>query len=85
MSHQYSADVRYRADVLVFAAQAQREPAAYDALDIAHWEFWVASARTVRQHALKTVGIGWVRQHATGPLPYAQLAGAIHAVAGTSL
>jgi hypothetical protein len=84
VSHQYSADVRYRADVFVFAVQAQREPDAYDALDIAHWEFWVASASIIRQQALKTVGIGWVRQHATGPLRYGQLAGAIRTAAGPS-
>jgi hypothetical protein len=84
VSHQYSADVRYRADVFVFAVEAQREPDAYDALDIAHWEFWVASASIIRQQALKTVGIGWVRQHTTGPLRYGQLAGAIRTAAGTS-
>jgi hypothetical protein len=44
-------------------------------------EFLVARARIIRQQALKTVGIGWVRQHATGPLPYGQLADAIHAAA----
>jgi hypothetical protein len=81
VSHQYGADVRYRADVFVFAVQTQHEPDAYDVLDITHWEFWVASARIIRQQALKTVGIGWVRQHATGPLPYGQLADAIHAAA----
>ncbi len=32
------------------AVQTQRDPAAYDVLDISHWEFWVASARTVREH-----------------------------------
>lgn len=37
---EYSVDVRVRADVFVFAVQTQREPAAYDMLDISHWEFW---------------------------------------------
>ena len=70
-----------RADVVVFAVQTQRDPAAYDVLDISHWEFWVASGRTIREQAVKTVGIGWVRQHATGPLPYGGLADAIHTAA----
>jgi hypothetical protein len=79
--NEYSVDARVRADVFVFAVQTQREPAAYDVLDISHWEFWVASASTIRERAGKTVGIGWVREHATGPLPYGRLADAIHAAA----
>jgi hypothetical protein len=79
--NEWSVDARVRADVFVFAVQTQRDPAAYDVLDISHWEFWVASARTIREQAVKTVGIGWVRQHATGPLPYAGLADAIHTAA----
>src|SRR5580658_2334317 len=79
--NEYSADLRVRADVFVFAVQAQREPAAYDALDISLWEFWVASASTIRELAGRSVGIGWVRRHAAGPLPYSQLAGAIREAA----
>jgi hypothetical protein len=79
--NEYSMDVRIRADVFVFAVQTQREPASYDVLDISHWEFWVVSASTIRERAGKTVGISWVRQHARGPLPYGDLANAIHAAA----
>jgi hypothetical protein len=79
--NEWSVDARVRADVFVFAAQTQRDPAAYDVLDISHWQFWVASARTIREQAVKTVGIGWVRQHATGPLPHRGLADAIHTAA----
>jgi hypothetical protein len=79
--NEYSVDARVRADVFVFAVQTQREPAAYDVLDISHWEFWVASASTIRTRAGKTVGIGWVREHATGPLAYSALADGIHAAA----
>jgi hypothetical protein len=81
--NEYSVDVRVRADVFVFAVQTQREPASYDVLDISHWEFWAASATTIREWGGKTVGVGWVRQHATGPLPYGDLAYAIHAAAKT--
>lgn len=83
--NEYSVDVRVRADVFVFAVQTQLEPAFYDVLDISHWEFWVASANTIRERAGKTVGISWVRQHAKGPLSYGNLAGAIHAVAQIAL
>jgi hypothetical protein len=81
--NEYSVDVRVRADVFVFAVQTQREPAAYDMLNISQWEFWVASASIIRQWAGKTVGINWVRQHATGPHPYGKLADAIHMAAQT--
>lgn len=81
--NEYSVDVRVRADVFVFAVQTQREPASYDVLDISYWECWVASASTIRERAGKTVGISWVRQHATGPLPYGDLADAVRAATCT--
>jgi hypothetical protein len=79
--NEYSVDVRVRADVFVFAVQTQREPAAYDMLGISHWEFWVVGAKTIREQAGKTVGIGWVREHATGPVPHGGLDDAIRAAA----
>lgn len=79
--NEYSVDARVRADVFVFAVQTQREPAAYDMLDISRWQFWVAGASTIRELAAKTVGIGWVRRHASGPLPYGELAEAIRVAA----
>jgi hypothetical protein len=79
--NEYSVDVRVRADVFVFAVQTQREPSSYDVLNISHWEFWVASANMIRERAGKTVGISWVRRHATGPFPHCDLADAIHAAA----
>jgi hypothetical protein len=79
--NEYSVDARVRADVFVFAVQTQREPAASDVLDISHWEFWVVSTSTIRERAGKAVGIGWVREHAKGPLSYGGLADAIHVAA----
>jgi hypothetical protein len=79
--NEYSVDARVRADVFVFCVQTQREPAAYDMLDISHWEFWVVDAGTIRELGVKSIGIGWVRRHATGPLPYGELAEAIRVAA----
>lgn len=75
--NEYSVDARVRADVFVFAVQTQRDPDAYDMLDLDQWEFWVVDGGTVRTRAGKTVGIGWVREHAAGPVPYGELAAAI--------
>ena len=79
--NEYSVDARVRADVFVFCVQTQREPAAYDMLDISHWEFWVVDASTIRELGAKSTGIGWVRRHAAGPLPYGELADAIRVAA----
>jgi hypothetical protein len=43
----------------------------------------VVSARTIRERAVKTVGIGWVREHAAGRLPYGGLADVIRVAAQT--
>jgi hypothetical protein len=75
--NEYSVEARVRADVFVFAVQTERDPAAYDMLDISRWQFWVVDAGTIRERAGKTVGIGWVRQNAIGPLAYSDLAEAI--------
>ena len=77
--NEYSVEARVRAEVFVFAVQTQLEPEAYDMLDLCHWEFWVVDGQTVRTRAGKTVGIGWVRQHAVGPVPYEDLAAAVDA------
>jgi len=49
-------------------------------LDLAHWEFWVVGADTIRERAGKRVGIAWVRRYATGPVGYGELAEAIREV-----
>ena len=77
--NEYSPDARVRADVYVFVVQTQRIADAYDVLDISQWEFWVVTADLIRERAGKTVGINWVRKHATGPLPYSELGEAIRA------
>lgn len=79
--NEYSVDARVRADVFVFCVQTQREPAAYDMFDISHWEFWVVGASTIRELGAKSTGIGWVRRHATGPIPYGELGEAIRVAA----
>jgi hypothetical protein len=78
--NEYSIDLRVRAEVFVFAVQTQQDPASCDMLDLSHWEFWVAAGSTVRDQAGKSVGIAWVRKHASGPVPYDQLAQAIRSV-----
>jgi hypothetical protein len=82
--NEYGVEAQVRADVFVFAVQTQRDPAAYDMLDVSHWEFWVAGANTIREHAGKTVGIAWVRKHAAGPFHFGELAAAIRSAKQTS-
>jgi hypothetical protein len=82
--NEYSVEPRVRADVFVFAVQMQRDPASYHMLDLAHWEFWVVNAETVRGRAGKTVGSGWVREHAKGPVSLSEPADTIRSAASAS-
>lgn len=44
-------------------------------LDVGQWEFWVVRADAVRTAGFKTVGIAWVRDHASeGPVRFDELA-----------
>jgi hypothetical protein len=81
ITNERSVDAQVRAEVFVFAVQCQREPDQYDMLDLAHWEFWVIAGSTIRAHPAKSVGIEWVRRHATGPVSHQHLASAIREVA----
>jgi hypothetical protein len=55
-----------------------KDPAAYDALDIAQWEFYVMPAHHVRDCGYKSVTISWVRRYPEA-VPFDQLAAAIEA------
>jgi hypothetical protein len=63
-----------RADVFVFAIQTCRDAAAYDALDLTQWEFHVAPAKAVRENGARSVGIGFLERHASGPIKFDALA-----------
>jgi hypothetical protein len=79
-TNEFSAAAEVRADVFVFCVQTCKDPAAYDVLDVAQWDFYVVPARAVRLSGYKTVSISWVRQHAD-PVGYDELAAAIEATA----
>jgi hypothetical protein len=63
----------------VFAVQTCEEPAAYNALDLSQWEFYVVDAAHVRDCGYKSVTISWVRRFAQ-PVVFAQLAAVVEAV-----
>jgi hypothetical protein len=66
--------------VFVFAVQTCIDPSAYDALDVAQWEFYVVPAHLVRECGYRSVSIGWVRQHADS-VPFGELASSIETAA----
>lgn len=71
-----------RADVFVFAVQTCTDHELYDALDIDQWEFYVVPAAAIRGVGHRSVGIGFVREHAAaGPIALGQVAGAIETAA----
>lgn len=83
--NEYSTERRIRADVFVFAIQMCKDPAAYDMLALAQWEFWVCPAATVKDARARTVGIEWVRRCACGPFPFRTLREAVIEAASTAL
>jgi hypothetical protein len=67
-----------RADVFVFAVQTCTEHEAYNALDVAQWQFYVVPAGAVRGAGYRSAGIAFVRKHAdAGPLDFGEVAPAI--------
>ncbi|MBS1842946.1 MAG: hypothetical protein JST53_00885 [Actinobacteria bacterium] len=78
-TNSYSEDRRVRADVFVFAVQSQRDPEAYDPLDLSHWQFWAVTGAVVRERAARSVGIRWVRDNGTGPHSFDGLREAVRA------
>ena len=70
-----------RADVFVFAVRTERDPDAYDALDLSRWEFYVVGSDAVRAAQTRTVGIAWVRSQASEPVGFEGLGRAIEQVA----
>ena len=78
-SNEYSAERSVRADVFVFCVHTEREPMAYDPLDVSKWEFYAVPADAVRAAGTRTVGLAWVRAQAGQPVPFASLSGAIAA------
>ncbi len=78
-----SAERNVRADVFVFAVHTEREPDAYNALDLSKWEFYVVGSDAVNAQT-RTVGIAWVRTQAPYPVPFEGPAQAIPHVASAS-
>ena len=79
--NEFGTERRVRGDVFVFCVHTERDPAAYDALDVSKWEFYVVAADAVREARTRTVGINWVRNHAREAVPFAGLAAAIREAA----
>ncbi len=71
----------YNADGYVFAVQTATEHAAYDALDLDQWSFWVLPAAAVAATGQRSIRLSVVREMAGPPVGYAELAQRIRQVA----
>jgi hypothetical protein len=69
-----------RADVFVFAIQTCRDPDVYDFLDLGQWEFWIVAGDDVRRYGTRSVGMGFLREHAPEPVAYDELAATVRAI-----
>lgn len=80
-TNEFGATPEVRADVFVFAVHTCKDPTAYDALDLAQWEFYVVPAGPVRDCGYKSLSISWVRRQ-TEPVSFESLSAAIEAAGG---
>lgn len=77
----WGAEREVRADVFVFGIQTQKTHEEYDALDVAQWDWYVASANSVVEHGARSVGVGFLERYAEGPLGYDEIDEAVRAAA----
>jgi hypothetical protein len=71
-----------RADVFVSALQTCRDHAAYDALDLAQWHFYVVPAARLSERGTRSVSLAWV-QRQVAPVALPGLAAAIETAGRT--
>jgi hypothetical protein len=76
----YSEAGSYNADGYVFAVQTATEHAAYDALDVDQWSFWVLPAARVAATGQRSLRLSVVQEMAGPPVQYAELAQRIREV-----
>ena len=72
-----------RADVYVFAFHTLREPEAYDALDLSHWEFRVLSGAQVAALRARSVSLAALEHAGATAARFDDLAAVVGAAAAT--
>ncbi|WP_333769407.1 hypothetical protein [Streptomyces sp. IBSBF 2435] len=77
----YAPAASYNADVYVFAVETAREPALYDPLDTAQWDFYVLPRAALEELAAVSLGLNTVRKAAGPPVTFAGLGDRIRAAA----
>ncbi len=77
----YSAEREVRADVFVFAIHTCREPASYDALDLAVWEFRVLPASIIKHLGIRRIGWSTLIKYAPEAVAWANLRDAVRTAA----
>ena len=73
----HSPEPEFRADVYVFAVHTCLDPAAYDPLDLAAWEFYVLPAAVLRSLGQKSLRLSRLQELAPPAMPWAGLREAI--------
>jgi hypothetical protein len=65
----------------VFPLVGETDHAAYDALDVSHWDFWVVPRAGLRALNQQSLNLATVQRIAGNAVSYHQLAGAVQAAA----
>lgn len=66
-----------RADVFVFALQTCSDPTAYDVVDLAQWEFMVASASRLAPLATRSISLATLHRIGCPSISFAELSRAV--------
>jgi hypothetical protein len=80
----FSEVASYNADVYVFAVLTATEHAAYDALDLDQWSFWVLPRQVIEELGQKSIVLARVEALAGPSVTYAELAARVQNAASAS-
>lgn len=78
----YSTVGSYNADVYVFAVQTATVHAAYDALDLGQWSFWVLPRSVIEAAGQRSLSLARVQALAGQPLTWSELADQVRVCTG---
>lgn len=76
----YSADLDYHADIYVMCLNGQKDPTAFDPLDVSVWKYFVVPRPSLASSKLASVSLRWLDRHGYIPVTYDDLESEVNRV-----
>lgn len=73
----YDGHPAYHSDVYVFCLETCQDRAAYDALNLDQWAFYIALTRDVQRLSQQSVSLASLERFAVGPVRFHEISGAL--------